>query len=256
MHLKSSRALVHAWSEWSMSNFSCSLTRNITSHSIKNLAFHSLLSWQMIILPILTTSLIRFSLEGLGECTFWIWVWKGLMSQLCSNCKLYSSVSGPGSCALSPIYIETKKLTLQQTNDHGSAVRSRRHLNERPYWVPAWRRPSAPVPRGCRWAIGTVALCQFGCESLVPAEIFKKDQKVPWFISGEVHISANVRRLELAPQAIPQVVTGRTAGSKPFRREQRLYWRCWRHTRRSRATEPLLQVCNLDLTQWPWYKYQ
>ena len=63
--------------EWSMSNFSCSLTRNITPHSMKNLAVHSLLSWQMIILPILTTSLIRFSFEGLGECSFKTWEWKG-----------------------------------------------------------------------------------------------------------------------------------------------------------------------------------
>ena len=48
-------------------NFSCSLTRNITSHSMKNLAFHSLLRWKLINnIPILTTSLIR-----LGEYTFW-----------------------------------------------------------------------------------------------------------------------------------------------------------------------------------------
>ena len=60
-----------------MSNFSCSLTRNITPHSMKNLAVHSLLSWQIIILPILTTSLIRFSFEGLGECSFRTWEWKG-----------------------------------------------------------------------------------------------------------------------------------------------------------------------------------
>ena len=63
--------------EWSMSNFSCSITRNITSHSIKNLASHHLLRWKMIILPILTTSLMHFSFEGLGECTFLTWEWKG-----------------------------------------------------------------------------------------------------------------------------------------------------------------------------------
>ena len=33
--------------EWSISNFPCSLTRNITSHSMKNLAFHSLLRCKM-----------------------------------------------------------------------------------------------------------------------------------------------------------------------------------------------------------------
>ena len=35
--------------------------------------FHSLLRWKMIILPILTTSLIHFSLGRLGECSFWTW---------------------------------------------------------------------------------------------------------------------------------------------------------------------------------------
>ena len=48
--------------EWSISNFSCSLTRNIMSHSMKNLAFHSLLSWKMMRLPILIISLIHYSL--------------------------------------------------------------------------------------------------------------------------------------------------------------------------------------------------
>ena len=46
----------HSW-EWSILNFPSILTRNITSHSIMSLAFHSLLSWKLIILPILTTSL-------------------------------------------------------------------------------------------------------------------------------------------------------------------------------------------------------
>ena len=58
-------------------NFSCSLTRNITSHSMENLAFHSLLRWKMIILPILPISLIHFLDKRLGECTFWSQDWKG-----------------------------------------------------------------------------------------------------------------------------------------------------------------------------------
>ena len=53
-----------------MSNFPCGITRNITSHSMENLAFHSLLRWQIIILPILTMSPIHFPLGKLGECTF------------------------------------------------------------------------------------------------------------------------------------------------------------------------------------------
>ena len=65
------------FSHWSISNLPCSLNRNITSHSMENVAFHSLLRWKMIILPILTTSLMHFLLGRLGECTFWTWEWKG-----------------------------------------------------------------------------------------------------------------------------------------------------------------------------------
>ena len=47
--------------EWSMSKFPCSLTRNMTSHSMGNLTFHSLLRWKVIILQILATSLIQYN---------------------------------------------------------------------------------------------------------------------------------------------------------------------------------------------------
>ena len=47
----------------------CSLTRNITSHSMKNLSCHSLLRWKMIILPIRTTSLI--DKKKVGGMFFW-----------------------------------------------------------------------------------------------------------------------------------------------------------------------------------------
>ena len=53
-----------------MSNFPCSLTRNITSLSMENLTFHSLLRWKMIILQILATSLMHFLFKRLGERTF------------------------------------------------------------------------------------------------------------------------------------------------------------------------------------------
>ena len=45
--------------EWSMSNFPCSPT----SYSMKDLAFHSLGRWKVIIPPILTTSPYTFSLN-------------------------------------------------------------------------------------------------------------------------------------------------------------------------------------------------
>ena len=40
--------------------------------------FHSLLRWKMIILPVLTTTLIHFSLKGWENVLFWTWEWKGL----------------------------------------------------------------------------------------------------------------------------------------------------------------------------------
>ena len=57
-----------------MSNFPCSLTRNIASHSMENLAFHSLLRWKMIML--LQLSLIRFSLEGWPGRMYSFWTWE------------------------------------------------------------------------------------------------------------------------------------------------------------------------------------
>ena len=41
------------------------------------MAFHNLIIWKMITLPIPITSPISVSLERLGECTFWSWEWKG-----------------------------------------------------------------------------------------------------------------------------------------------------------------------------------
>ena len=78
------------YQEWSISNFPCSLTRNITLHSMKNLAFHKLLRWKMIILPILATEFIRFSLK----------CWGNVLFQLCSGsvkCFCYSCASGQTS---------------------------------------------------------------------------------------------------------------------------------------------------------------
>ena len=57
--------------EWSILNSSCSLSRNITSHSKENLTFHiALLRWKIIFLPILTTSLLQFSFKGWGNVLF------------------------------------------------------------------------------------------------------------------------------------------------------------------------------------------
>ena len=58
--------------ECSISNFPCSLTRNITSHSMKNLAFHSFSDKRWLY--------YRFSLPHL--CVFWSYDW-GLIKCIC-----------------------------------------------------------------------------------------------------------------------------------------------------------------------------
>ena len=63
--------------EWSNSNFSCSLTGNITSHSMKNLPFHSLLRLKDEYCTYSHFITYTFLLKMLGECTFWAWEWKG-----------------------------------------------------------------------------------------------------------------------------------------------------------------------------------
>ena len=58
---------------WPTSNFFSSLTKDITWHSMKKLAFHR---WKMIMLPIFTTSLhMHFSLKG----------WKNVLFELGSG---------------------------------------------------------------------------------------------------------------------------------------------------------------------------
>ena len=51
--------------------------KNMTSPSMENLTFHSLLRSKIIILQILATSLIQLLFERLGEYTFWAQEWKG-----------------------------------------------------------------------------------------------------------------------------------------------------------------------------------
>ena len=51
--------------------------KNMTSHSMENLTFHSLLRSKIILLQILATSLIQLLFERLGEYTFWAQEWKG-----------------------------------------------------------------------------------------------------------------------------------------------------------------------------------
>ena len=67
-HVRGSSYNFHFW-EWSTSNFPCSLTRNNTSHSMENLALHTLLWWKMINNSHYIT--YTFFYKRLGECTFW-----------------------------------------------------------------------------------------------------------------------------------------------------------------------------------------
>ena len=69
--LIASEQSTQGWRElWSISNFSCSLTRKISPHSMEKLVFHSLLKWKMVITPILTASLIHLFSRGWENVLF------------------------------------------------------------------------------------------------------------------------------------------------------------------------------------------
>ena len=61
---------------YQVQNFPCILTSNISSHTMKNLAFLSLLRWKTIGLPTSHCITNKFLYKRLGECTFWTWEWK------------------------------------------------------------------------------------------------------------------------------------------------------------------------------------
>ena len=97
-----------------MSNFPCSLTRNITSHSMENLAFRSLLWWRRIILPILTTSLIHFSLGGWENVHSDLtqrWQWhRPLVFKELANCWVLRGISCGVTSTYVVVYSNCKKL--------------------------------------------------------------------------------------------------------------------------------------------------
>ena len=73
-HANSTRAPLTGLSLPRVINFKFPLQphQNITSHSMENLALHSLLRWNMIKLPIITTSLIRFLSKKLGNRMYFL----------------------------------------------------------------------------------------------------------------------------------------------------------------------------------------
>ena len=102
--------------EWSIITFSYSLTGNITSHSMRNLAFHSLLRWKMITLPILTTSLfsIHFPLKG----------WENVLYELGSVYRSLSTHGFSPSCSSGGVvYLFSERPQLQRRRAHQDAQR-------------------------------------------------------------------------------------------------------------------------------------
>ena len=79
-HEDTSRGPNPHFQEWPISHFSCSLTRNITSHSMKHLPYSDewWLYYQFSLPHLQYTCLFR----RLGECTFWTWEWKGIPTHI------------------------------------------------------------------------------------------------------------------------------------------------------------------------------
>ena len=78
-----------------MLNVPLSITRNITSHSMKNLAFHSLPRWKIDILPILTTYLTVCIFSYVGRMYF-------LTCFTTSSCPLQGSSNALSSSITRP----------------------------------------------------------------------------------------------------------------------------------------------------------
>ena len=88
--------------EWSISSFPFRLTRNITSHSMKNLAFYSLLQMKDDYTTNSHYLTYTFLFKRLGGSTFWTWEWKGngfhflnsVQMFLCCLPKRFDNVAG------------------------------------------------------------------------------------------------------------------------------------------------------------------
>ena len=140
------------------SNFPCSLTRNITSHSVENLALHSLLKWKIIILPILNTSLIHLFLKGWENVPFQLGSERAnktmerrtfLSSPYLSNLvpRLFHLTAGAGAVRWKSLGTRLLPFTPGQTWRTTLWSRPHRAAAALPWAVPAvlWRR-GYPVP--------------------------------------------------------------------------------------------------------------
>ena len=107
---------------WSISNFSCSLTSNITSNSMENLACDSLLRrWKIINHSHYLTNTYLF--KRLGEWTFWAWEWKGWKLSKVNCDESVRCFMGTGSCGRKWITgYGTLRLCIEHLAQLGSAI--------------------------------------------------------------------------------------------------------------------------------------
>ena len=162
--------------EWSISNFPRSLTRNITSHSMENLAFHSPLRRKMIILPILTTSPIHFSCKRLGECTFWTYG-SGRVKQTRWWDSEYGRYSWHVLTAIIKCVHDTRTLQARfviRSSPLGTVTFRVSRWQKR--WSKTWWLEPASVRVGMLWwRERSVCLCQDAENNYNPMELKKKN---------------------------------------------------------------------------------
>ena len=106
--MHNARVLIHLVKEVEdqtrMINSPYSRSRNITSYSMKNLSFHSLLRWKMIASHSHNLT-YKFLYVVLGYCTFWTWQWKGSGRTECEGGQAVSL-----RAALETIAVATAKI--------------------------------------------------------------------------------------------------------------------------------------------------
>ena len=165
-----------------MSNFPCSLTRNTTPHSTEHLAFHSVLWWKIIILPILTSTLIHFSLKG----------WENVLFELGSSAIQTSLSSAHEYLRLSATHL------CVQFQQHYFRYRCT-SLGPRP--------PDQTTSARHPWPRGAWVACRFPCSIWWPARAHRK-----WRYTGSSRWSRAIRPRSLGRPGHPEGL-GRKPGN-------------------------------------------
>ena len=170
----------HGWNEWPIPSSFCSLTKNITSHSMKNLAFHRLFRRSMIIYY--QFSLMQVSLKGWDNVLFNPFTPKSDQLQISpapSPELLHHTLWRTWRFI---VYSEDRWLYYQFSLHHLYIYFSLKRLGERTFWTREWKG-----------SFVTKATSEYSNASVFPVSL------LPWFRVDSL-ITRHLPRLRLTTQ--------------------------------------------------------